>query len=76
MKEPSRPFTLKMYLDKLNDIAKKVPGAKDMVMIYSCDEEGNNYDLLPYLPAPFYFDPETFQIDHHEEKPVNAICVN
>lgn len=76
MKEPSRPFTLQMYLDALNEIAEKVPGSKDMLMIYSCDDEGNNYDLIPYLPAPFHFDPEINNIDYHEENPVNAICVN
>ena len=76
MKEPSRPFTLQMYIEKLNDIAEKVPGAKDMVMIYSCDEEGNNYDYIPYLPAPLSFYPDSYQIDPHEENPVNAICVN
>ena len=76
MKEISRPFTLQMYIEQLNDIAKKVPGAKDMVMIYSCDDEGNNYDYIPYLPAPFHFDPDSYQIDHHEENSVNAICVN
>ena len=61
---------LKSYIKELQKIAEKYPEAQ---VVYSADEEGNDFFLVEFEPTIGYFDGNTFSQD---ETTINAVCVN
>lgn len=66
---------LEKYIKHLQEIAKRYP---DLDVIYSSDEEGNNFDIVEFKPSVGKFDPEAFRdmsFDTNDKNP-NAVCIN
>lgn len=65
---------LKAYIKKLQAIAKK---HGDLNVVYSCDDEGNEFKMVAYNPSVGSFnDSEWGQDDETEEFKVDAVCLN
>jgi hypothetical protein len=68
---------LKEYLNALNELLEKNPQAGDFLVIYSSDDEGNNFQ-------PVYFKPGVLHVINLEESYLeisdkgepNAVCIN
>lgn len=66
---------LKEFLQHLNELVKKHPDAINFDVVYSSDEEGNNFKKVFYAPQLGLFDGETFG-NSKDEKQNNSICIN
>ena len=64
---------LKEYLAPLQEICNKYPNLK---VIYSSDEEGNNFDEVFYTPTVGKFKNGEFEAVEGDDAKPNAICVN
>jgi hypothetical protein len=73
---------LKQYLDNLNRLVKETPEILDLELVYSGDEEGNDFHPLNYLPTLGVFRDGEFvskaYLEDMEltEDDINALCVN
>lgn len=75
-------MTLKKYLKHLNKIVEKNPEALKYELIYSSDDEGNEFKAVSYKPSLGFLDGDlefTSVKDEDfkelEEEP-NVICIN
>lgn len=64
---------LEQYIRDLALLVKAHPEAKNMTVVYSCDDEGNSYTKAFYPPAIGYWDDHGFVAD---SKHNNAVCLN
>lgn len=64
---------LKDLLEQLNQLAKERPEALEMEVVYSSDEEGNNFDEVRWTATLGKFNYPDF--DSESENP-NAVCIN
>lgn len=55
---------LKQYIKNLNEMVEANPSALEMTVVYSVDDEGNDYDTVKYAPS---------LMTHEGEQ---AICIN
>lgn len=67
-------MTLKEYIDRLNKLAKDLPSALKLEVVYSSDDEGNNYNKVYYSPEVVNSDD---MLDSYRLKEdTNYVCVN
>ena len=66
----------KDYLAKLLEVAELHPEALGWEMIYSQDDEGNNFQLVHYSPSAGYFKDSEFLSVFETKKSPNSVCVN
>lgn len=45
----------------------------DLNVVYSCDEEGNNFEEVFYAPSVGFYSENEFS---DEEDEINAVCIN
>jgi len=69
---------LKDYIAKLNKLAEKHP---DVEVIYSCDDEGNEFQKVHFPPSIGSIanpeDDRNLEWSHHsDDYDVNAVCIN
>ena len=73
-----KSITLKQYLENIQNFIKENPGALDFEVVYSADEEGNEFKPIQFLPTRGHFDGQDFvsqdELKHGEE--AKAICIN
>ena len=75
-------MTLKKYLKHLNKIVEKNPEALKYELIYSKDDEGNEFSKVLYKPSLGFLDDDDEYIDENSddwgeiEEELNAICIN
>ena len=72
---------LKQYLEILNEMVKDNPEILEYDVIYSSDDEGNNFDFVNYSPTVGEFKEEEFgrgyyTFNSQAEINKNAICLN
>jgi hypothetical protein len=70
---------LKEYIDNLNDQVKDNPEILNYDVIYSSDDEGNDFDLVVYTPTIGKFNKDDdgwYQKFDSESSEPNAICIN
>ena len=60
-------MNVKEYAEIINELAKKHP---DLPVVYSCDDEGNNFSFVVYSPSTGNYEIECGR------KKVAAVCVN
>ncbi|MBL0732228.1 MAG: hypothetical protein JJW03_05175 [Desulfosarcina sp.] len=65
---------LKEYAENINKLLSERPETADFDVVTSCDDEGNEYNIVSYTPTVGTFD-ET-EHDFIEGGQVNAVCVN
>lgn len=75
-------MTLQEYINSLNKVIENHPEAAEYVVVYSIDDEGNNFQEVHFTHILGYFDEEDF-ISHEDdfeereiEQTFNAICIN
>ena len=75
-------MTLEKYLKHLNKIVEKNPEALKYELIYSKDDEGNDFKAVSYKPSLGFLDDDceytakdSEDWDELEEEP-NVICIN
>ena len=73
---------LKEYIENLNLLVAKNPEYAELDVIYSADDEGNQYFPIAYEPTigfhqrgEFYCQHELEDFDLSDKKP-NSICIN
>lgn len=64
---------LKNYIENLLLLSKENPDILEYEVIYSQDDEGNNYSTIHYAPVVGFYDNNEF--DSYSETP-NSICIN
>lgn len=66
-------MNLKEYIELLQT---KLKEHGDIKVLYSCDDEGNYYSEVHYLPSVGFYNEKSGEFDHNFEGKVNAICLN
>lgn len=61
-------MTVKEYLEKLQEVINQDPSVLDLPVVYSKDDEGNQFNLVQYNPTMGKW------IVGDEE--IHAICIN
>lgn len=73
-------MTLREYIEGINNFAKLHPEALDYIVVYSSDDEGNNYYPVIFEPAKGVYEKGDFVDEDYLEdiknKTVNAVCIN
>ena len=76
-------MTLKEYIRNLNNLVKENPGALDLEVIYSIDDEGNAFHKVHIEPTIGYLDEdggfksiEQFEDWDRDDSDVNSVCIN
>lgn len=70
----AKKIKLKDYIKRLNKLAEENP---DAILIYSSDDEGNNYNEIHFEPEIIYYSKENNEINDIEyDGYVKAICIN
>jgi hypothetical protein len=70
----AKKIKLKDYVKRLNKLAEENP---DAILIYSSDDEGNNYNEVHFEPEIIYYSKKEKEInDIPYDGYVKAICVN
>ena len=77
-------MTLNEYVAELQTLISKNPKYGDMQLIYSTDDEGNNFNIVYCHHSPGFFQDEFFIPEVHFEDwedelndlQVNSICIN
>ena len=65
---------LKEYAKLINVLAEKYP---DIDVVYSHDDEGNEFQMVNYQPGIGHFTDLNYGRGEFEQKnPINAICIN
>jgi len=64
---------LKTYIRFLKQLIDNNPGSKNMDVIYSIDEEGNEFKEVSFPPSIGKYKKESF---NPESRNPNAICIN
>jgi hypothetical protein len=82
---------LKEYLENLNNFVKENPDALDLEVIYSSDDEGNDFQAVHYTPQMGIFEDllsdkagyrgefissEQLEDWDRSKDEINAICIN
>jgi hypothetical protein len=69
---------LREYLDDLNKLINSNPQTLDMEVIYSSDDEGNNYHKVIYLPSTMKAeDINSYHLEIiDEDTNHNVVCIN
>ena len=65
----------------MNKLAEENPDILDFDVVYSGDDEGNNFNLVNYTPALGHFDRREYSFlpigDAEEEDcEINSVCIN
>jgi len=61
-------MTVKEYIEELNKAVHEDPSLLDKEVVYSADDEGNNFQRVCYTPTKGYFDGESFISDENLEE--------
>lgn len=74
---------VKEYLDNFNELIKERPEILEYDLVYSSDDEGNNYNKIFYTPGIGYYDKDDNQYYDEdgeyfieEEYVANSVCIN
>ena len=70
---------LKEYIENLNSLTKDTPGALEMEVVSSSDDEGNSFQKVGYGPSLGKFEGDyygDFTSDIEEGDVLNAVCIN
>lgn len=68
-------MTLRQYLHMLIDIAKEKPELLDKPVIYSKDDEGNDFNKVVFAPNTGVYNDKTRDYTPSQETKVKANCV-
>ena len=66
-------MTVKEYLDKLQKLVEEHPEYLELKVVYSKDDEGNQFKPVIYDPSAGFYQRREF---NSESKEKNAICIN
>ena len=66
-------MTLKQYADLINQFVKQNPDALEFDVIFACDDEGNDFELVHHAVSKGSFSGRDYEMN--SEKP-NAVCIN
>lgn len=66
---------LRDYIEQLNLIAEENPDVLEYDVIYSSDDEGNDYQKIHYGPSIGYYEDREFR-QYDEDYEPNAVCIN
>lgn len=70
-------ITLREYIEKLQELAKQNPNLKDLPIIYSRDDEGNQFQKVVYTAVPGHIDKVgEFRNENETSKKTNCVCIN
>jgi hypothetical protein len=69
-------MTFEEYLSSLNKIAKEKPETLKYIVVYSHDDEGNNFQKVNYDGTLGNFDGDYYGNFDQDGEPKNAICIN
>jgi len=71
-------MTLKEYARKINKLLIDHPEAKDYMVVYSVDEEGNNFTQVHFDPSIGEYDNGFFATESSNQnvEDCNAVCIN
>ncbi len=61
------------FLERLNKLAEENPKVLKLVVVTSCDDEGNGFNKVHYEPSVGHYEDGDFQ---GEDGCINAVCVN
>jgi hypothetical protein len=69
------------YLENFQELVRDQPELIDAEVVYSIDDEGNDYGVVNWNPSAGHFDKRAreFISEHHiedEEMPINAVLIN
>ena len=67
---------LKDYAEKLSKLAERCP---DVEVIYSGDDEGNDFQAVSYSPTLGFYEKGEFRSydpDNKDTVTINAVCLN
>lgn len=67
---------LKDYISELNKLVEANPDILELDVIYSVDDEGNEFDYVSYPPSLGMYEDGSFDSDHYSGEEINAICIN
>jgi len=72
---------LKQYLEQLNRLVEKNPEALKMDVVYSRDDEGNDFQDVEFAPGLGNFERvgrggDFTTVDELDGGEVNAVCIN
>lgn len=65
---------LKHYVEHLNKLLENNPAAGDMLVVYSSDDEGNDYNTVNFTPTVGYYLDREFEGEDGPDD--NAVCIN
>jgi hypothetical protein len=71
--------TLQDYVNDLNEYLAENPDYADRPVVYSVDDEGNDYNLVNYTPTEMHYDVENRETIYCQEDFDDnniAICIN
>tara|TARA_R110000822_G_scaffold15369_5_gene52961 strand:- start:279 stop:491 length:213 start_codon:yes stop_codon:yes gene_type:complete len=70
-------MNLKRYVDLLNDMLKLNPELVDAMVVYSSDDEGNDFNIVKFGPSKGFYEDREFNDEYVEVVTVfNAVCIN
>lgn len=77
-------MTLEEYIENLIEFAKENPETLSMEVIYSSDDEGNEFRYVHYTPTlgylnedlEFFNDGEDLEDQEIRKDDFNAVCIN
>lgn len=70
--------TLRELITRLNSIAKEVPDALDLPLVYSQDDEGNGFHKVYFEAGLGHYDESCgdFTSEEGSDEKINCICIN
>jgi hypothetical protein len=67
----------KDYIENMNKLAEENPHILNMDVVYSEDDEGNNFNLVNYTPTTGHFDKDECSFSLEDEgSEINSVCIN
>lgn len=67
---------LKEYIDCLLDISKRNPETLEMDIVYSVDDEWNEFKKVYYTPTVWNFNEKKWEFDDSSNSEKNSVCIN
>ncbi len=67
---------LKDYRKSLNKLVKEFPELLECEVIYSIDNEGNDYKKVYYMPSAGILHNGKFFGEYETKRKINVICLN
>lgn len=65
-----------MATEMIAELKRLVKKYGDLPVVYSIDDEGNNFQTIYFTPSPGIYEDYDFRNEWSEDEKPNAICVN